>query len=98
MRILPEEKHKAFPTPKKTLPRIKGTPHQDFFRGCPGESVPASNFVEASKLTEMVLLGNMAQRAGLGKKVEWDGPNMKVTNRSELNKYLQHDYRKGWEF
>ena len=29
-------------------------------------------------LTETILLGNVAIRAG--KKLEWDGPNLKVTN------------------
>jgi hypothetical protein len=47
-------------------------------------------------LTEFTLLGNLAQHAGVGKKVEWDGPNMKVTNLPELNEWLKRPYRKGW--
>ena len=34
--------------------------------------------------------------AGVGKKVEWGGPNLKVTNLPELNEWLQRPYRKGW--
>ena len=34
--------------------------------------------------------------AGVGKKVEWDGPNMKVTNLPELNQWLKRPYRQGW--
>jgi len=45
----------------------------------------------------MVLLGNLAIRAGVGNRVEWDGPNMKCTNRPELNRFVARDYRKGWE-
>jgi len=26
----------------------------------------------------------------------WDGPNMKITNLSEANQFLQREYRKGW--
>jgi hypothetical protein len=47
-------------------------------------------------LTEFTLLGNLAQHAGVGKKVEWDGPNMKVTNLPELNEWLKRPSRKGW--
>ena len=48
-------------------------------------------------MTEFTLLGNLAQYAGVGNKVEWDGPNMKVTNLPELNRFLQREYRKGWQ-
>jgi hypothetical protein len=36
-------------------------------------------------------------RAGVGKKLEWDGPNMKCTNMPDLNKYTMREPRKGWE-
>ena len=42
----------------------------------------------------VVLLGNIAIRAG--KKLIWDGPNMKVTNVPEANEYLHRQYRRGW--
>ena len=45
-------------------------------------------------LTEFILLGNVAIRAG--KKLEWDGPNMKFTNAPEAEKYLHYKYREGW--
>ena len=28
--------------------------------------------------------------------MEWDGPNMKVTNIPELNQWLKREDRKGW--
>jgi hypothetical protein len=34
---------------------------------------------------------------GVGKKVMWDGPKMKVTNLTELNAWVKRDYRKGWQ-
>ncbi len=35
-------------------------------------------------------------RAGVGRKVEWDGANMRCTNLPELNQYVKREYRKGW--
>jgi predicted dehydrogenase len=57
-------------------------------------SVAMSNFDYAAMLTETVLLGNVAVRAG--KKIDWDGPNFKITNDSSANQYLHFEYRKGW--
>jgi hypothetical protein len=55
-----------------------------------------SNFDHAGPLTELVLLGNLALRAGVGNRVEWDGRNLRVTNLPELNEYVQREYREGW--
>lgn len=59
-----------------------------------GGKPAGSNFEFASFLTEVVLLGNVALKAG--KKLSWDGANMKVTNDSEANQYLHRTYRGGW--
>jgi hypothetical protein len=45
-------------------------------------------------LTEFILLGNVAIRAG--KKLEFDGPNLKITNVPEANAFLKREYRRGW--
>jgi hypothetical protein len=47
-------------------------------------------------LTEFCLLGNLAQHAGKGNKVIWDGPNMKVKNIPALNQWVKREDRKGW--
>ena len=62
-----------------------------------GRSDTAAGFDYSTRLTEFMLLGNLAQLAGVGKRIEWDGPNMKVKNLPELNRHLQREYRKGWE-
>lgn len=46
-------------------------------------------------LTEFILLGNIAI-LGKGKKLEWDGPNMKFTNAPEMDQYLKRTYRTPW--
>jgi hypothetical protein len=43
----------------------------------------------------MILLGNIALRYP-GQKLEWDGKNMKVTNRDDANEFVRLQYRKGW--
>jgi hypothetical protein len=69
----------------------------DFLTACrEGKTETAAPFDYGARLTEFTLLGNLAQHAGAGKKLEWDGPNMKVTNLPELNQWLQRPYRKGW--
>ena len=54
-----------------------------------------SNFDYAGLLAEFVLLGNVAIRAG-GKKLEWDGPNLKFPNAPEAEKFLRREYRSPW--
>ncbi len=54
-----------------------------------------SNFDYAARLTETILLGNVALRAG--KKIAWDGVNMKVTNDAAANAFVTREYRKGWD-
>lgn len=56
---------------------------------------PDGSFIYAGPVTETILLGAVALRAG--KKVEYDPVNMKITNVPEANKYLTREYRPGWE-
>ncbi len=97
MRVVPKEKMRDLPEPPRSLPRPRGS-FDDFLRACrEGKLDTATPFDYASRLTEFTLLGNLAQHAGVGKPVEWDGPNMKVVNLPELNPWVKRDYRKGWQ-
>jgi hypothetical protein len=42
-----------------------------------------------------MLLGNVAIRT-TGKKLEYDGAKMKITNNEEADKLLKTEYRSGW--
>jgi hypothetical protein len=53
------------------------------------------SFIYAGPVTETILLGAVALRAG--KRVEYDTVNMKITNIPEADKFLVREYRKGWE-
>ena len=57
--------------------------------------IALSNFDYSGMLTETVLLGNVAIRAG--KSFEWDGPACKAKNCPEADKYIRRVYRKGWD-
>jgi predicted dehydrogenase len=69
--------------------------HLEWIAACKGEGKALANFDYAGPMTEAVLLGNVALRAG--KRVEWDARNLKVTNAPEADQYIRTEYRKGWE-
>ena len=67
----------------------------EWVAGIKGGPAPYSNFEFASMITEMLMLGNVAVK--LGKKLDWDGPNLKVTNVKEAEALIKAaTYRKGW--
>jgi predicted dehydrogenase len=93
-RLIPEEKMKGFKPPEQSLPRDVDH-YQEWIRACKGGPKPSSNFDYAGPLAEAILLGNVAALAG-GRKLEWDGPGMKVANIPEASNWLRREYRKGW--
>ena len=96
-RLLPETRMKEYKRPPKTLPRVKGSHEQNWIDACKGGEPACSNFDYSGPFTEAVVMGNLALRQeNLGKKLLWDGENMKVTNDEEANKYVNEPYREGW--
>jgi predicted dehydrogenase len=97
-RMLPLEKHEAYPDPPKVLPRaMSDDATADLFLCIKNGRKPASNFPEAAApLTEFGLLGHLAQSAGVGKRVEWDVEQMRCTNMPEVNRLVGRHGRKGW--
>jgi hypothetical protein len=53
------------------------------------------SFLYAGPVSETILLGAVALRAG--SKVKYDSKAMKITNNQDANKFLTREYRKGWE-
>jgi hypothetical protein len=53
-----------------------------------------SNFEITSRLTEIMLLGCVSLR--VGKKIEWDGPNMRAINAPEAAPFIKRENRSGW--
>jgi len=94
LRIIPEEKMKAYQRPPKTIPRSIGH-YQEWIEACKGGPAAGSNFDYAAPLTEIVLLGCAAVRAG--EKLEWDAANMRFPNLPAADQYLTKNYRAGWK-
>ncbi|MCA9065675.1 MAG: hypothetical protein KDA96_21550, partial [Planctomycetaceae bacterium] len=100
--LLPEKDFANYKRPDQFLPRIpfKGDTDMrqkyEFIAAIKGEGKTVSNFGYAGRLTETILCGNLALRAGEGVRVEWDAKNLNVKNVPELNKFVGREYREGW--
>ncbi len=101
MVLLPADKFKDWKAPAQTIERwgrgdIDQAQTDEWIRACKDPKKPAlSNFSYAGPLTEILLIGNVANFSG--KKILWDSKNLKVTNIPEANNLLHRQYRKGWE-
>jgi predicted dehydrogenase len=93
-RLFPAEQFKDTKPPAPTIPRSIGH-HNEWLKACRDGSPTTCNFTYSGGLTESVLLGTVAYRAG--KKLEWDAANLKVTNSPEANQLITKQYRAGWE-
>ncbi|MEI6236078.1 MAG: Gfo/Idh/MocA family oxidoreductase [Planctomycetota bacterium] len=93
--LLPEKQFADFKQPEKTLPRVTSH-HAEWMDACKAGKQSSANFEYAGWLTEANHLGNVAYR--VGKKLMWDPVTMRATNAPEADKFIQREYRKGWEF
>ncbi len=91
--LLPKDVYSDYKKPAQTLPRT-GSHFGEFAAACKGGPEAMSNFGYAGRLTETILLGNVALRAG--KKVEWDAKTMKITNIPNSDHLITREYRKGF--
>ena len=82
--------------PPKTIPRVKGGPIEELFREIKGGPKCGSNFNYAVPLTEMALLGVLAQRTG--KTIKWDAKKMKAKGHPELDRIIKEPTRPGWSY
>jgi hypothetical protein len=97
-RLLPESRMKQFAgsLPAKTIPRISGGHFKEWTSAIRGGPVCGSNFDYAAPLTEVVLLGVIAQRAQT--RLKWDGKAARFPESPEADVLVGpgHDYRPGW--
>jgi hypothetical protein len=90
------DKHEACQAVPQTIPRSPGHV-KEWFNMMKDGTPSYSNFDIAAYLTEIILLGCVALRVGEGRRMEWDGPNMKSTNLPEAAQYVRRNNRPGWE-
>jgi predicted dehydrogenase len=94
---------RSFVLHEKEMERVQGQPeklphspghHEEWINACKGSKPALANFDYAGPLTEMVLLGNLALRAG--RRIDWDGQALRPTNWPEGERYIRRQYRDGW--
>ena len=78
------------------MPRIMWTHELNWTKAIRGEAKSSCPIEYAARLTETMLLGLVALRAGQGKKILYDGETGQVTNFADANQYLTREYRAGW--
>ena len=92
--LIPERP--GFVAPAKTLKRPSNI-YVDFIEAIKEGRKAANDFEVSAKLTEIMLLTNIAVAAQrLDLTLEYDAENMRITNCPEANDYFHYEYRKGW--
>jgi predicted dehydrogenase len=97
--LVSDEEWEAFQKnpPEKTIPRVhEEGPVQEWVDAIKDNSLPGSHFGYAAELTEMALIGVLAQR--FAAKIEYDAVKMKVTNRPDIDAFIKEPVREGWSY
>jgi predicted dehydrogenase len=92
--LLPECQFNGFVRPEPTIPRSRGH-HAEWLHACKTGEPTTCDFAYSGWLTEANHLGNLAFR--LGKTLEWDAANLRVTNAPEAEPLIRRSYRAGWQ-
>jgi hypothetical protein len=87
--------NKKVPMPGKSQDQANQDRNSVWIESFRNRTQSPGSFIYAGPVTETILLGAVALRAG--QKVDYDFAAMKITNLPEANKYLVREYRKGWE-
>ncbi len=100
-RLIPESRMEELEALPRSLPRSPGH-YVEWLDACKGGATPGSDFRFAGRLTEVVLLGNIALRPELRERLmrtdlRWDGQTGQFTNVPEANEFLDRTYCAGWE-
>ena len=92
--LLPQKKFAGATLPKPTIPPSIGH-HREWIEACKTGGPTTCNFDYSGTLSEAVLLGTVAYRAG--EKLTWDAKNLKATNCPKADALIRRPYRKGWQ-
>lgn len=92
--LIPDEPDFAV---EPTITRPKNA-YVDFVEAIKEGRKANNDFEVSAKLTEIMLLGNIAVFAqAINEPLEYDAENMKFTNVPEANDFIHYQYREGWE-
>ncbi len=99
--LLPRDQFKDVKKPEPTLPRLEGRDHDNNHKREWVEAIKAgephkalSNFDYSAQLTETVILGVVALKAG--QRIEWDAHAMRAKNCPYADEFIRRDYRRGY--
>ena len=93
--LLPKAKMESYLGGQKAVEEKTDSENDHWIDAFKNKTQSPGSFLYAGSVTETILLGAVALRAG--RRVDYDSANMKITNIPEANKYLVREYRKGWE-
>jgi predicted dehydrogenase len=91
--LLPVEQFRDFQPPEPTIPSSIGH-HAEWLKAIRDGEQTTCHFDYAGALTEAVLLGVVAYRAG--HPVQWDSENFHVANSAKAQDLIHREYRDGW--
>jgi predicted dehydrogenase len=94
--LLPEADFASFKRPAPSVPRAPGeNHHREWIEACKGGKPAFCRFDGfAARLTETMLVGNLAVRTG--KKIVYRPDLMKAEDCPEADPFIHREYRKGW--
>lgn len=92
-KLLPEKDFAGFEAPPQTIPKSPGF-YREWIAACKGGPAATCNFDYTGPMSETVLLGNVAYRAG---GFDWDAASLTAKGNDRAGQYLREEYRKGWE-
>ncbi len=92
-KLFPDEFARDFRAPEKSIRPSIGH-HREWCEAIKTGGTTTCNFGYSGRLTEAVLLGNVAYRCG--QPIKWDSSAVK-TDKPEADQFLGREYRKGWE-
>jgi predicted dehydrogenase len=96
VKLIPESFARETPKPKQLIPRSPKGHTGDFIAACRDQNAPppSSHFDYSARLTQIVLLGNIACLAG--EKLTYSMKEGRILNHDAANALLARKPRKGW--
>lgn len=91
--LLPESEFDDFEAPERTIPSSIGH-HREWTEACKSGGETTCNFDYAGPLTETVLLGAAAHRAGA--RLEWNAQELSASGAENAEELIRRPYRQGW--
>jgi hypothetical protein len=93
-RLFPADTFTGFTPPPQSIPKSIGH-YAEGVAACREGTPTTCHFGYSGPLSEAVLLGSVAYRAG--KRLEWDAAALTATNCPEAARFIRKQYRPGWE-